>query len=557
MPLLDITKLPRQIRRLAEILFAFARHGFGQKIAQLNLQEHVEHFPLIRRLMPRPADRAGTDEERLVKVFQELGPTFVKLGQILSSRPDIVGESFADAFKKLRDRAEPFDAALAREIVERELRKPISEVFASFSNEPAGSGSIGQVHRATLKDGTPVMVKVRRPGIESTILTDMAILRLVGRVAETQLPEIRPTQVVEEFDRAIRSELDFSVEAANTASFHELFREMHGVRAPAVFWDLTTSAVLTIERLEGVSIGNIEELDRKGLDRRRLARTLAECFVTQYFQAGTFHADPHPGNFVVADDGTIGIIDFGMVGHLSADMKARLTTILFAVVTENIEFVAEVAGELGATGENFDQRQFNRDLSDLYHKYRGMPLGRIDSMRLFGDLTRVARQNDLSLPRDLVLLGKSLAAVSSVARALDPSIDILRMAAPKTSEFVKEKLSPARWAKLAGLNTLGLLHIVRNIPRDLRSIIRKLESGQLQVGWRHSGLERAITELDRASNRLAISIYVAALLVASSLLVHAKTLPVQGVSVPGVLGYGLAGVLSLWLAWGILRSGRL
>lgn len=557
MPLLDITKLPRQIRRLAEILFAFARHGFGQKIAQLNLQDHVEHFPLIRRLMPRRADRAGTDEERLVKVFQELGPTFIKLGQVLSSRPDIVGESLAAAFKRLRDQAEPFDGTLARETVERELRRPIGEVFASFSNEPAGAGSIGQVHHATLKDGTPVMVKVRRPGIEPIIMTDMAILRLLGRVAETQLPEIRPTQIVEEFDRAVRGELDFSVEASNTAYFQELFRDTRGVRAPAVFWDFTTSAVLTIERLDGVSIGNIDELDRKGHDRKRLAQTLATCFMTQYFQTGTFHADPHAGNFLVADDGTIGIIDFGMVGHLSADVKARLTTILFAVVTGNIDFVAEVAVELGATWETFDQRQFNRDLTDLYYKYRSMPLGQIDSMRLFRDLIRIARQDGLSLPRDLVLLGKSLAAVSSVARALDPSIDILRMAAPKTDEFIKEKLSPARWAKLAGLNTLGLLHLVRNIPRDLRSIIRKLESGQLQVGWRHSGLDRAITELDRASNRLAISIYVAALLVASSLLVHAKTLPIYGVSAPGVVGYALAGVLSLWLAWGILRSGRL
>jgi len=212
---------------------------------------------------------------------------------------------------------------------------------------------------------------------------------------------------------------------------------------------------------------------------------------------------------------------------------------------------------LGVTGEDFDPKQFRRDLSDLYYKYRGMPLGRMDTRRLFDDLTRVARANDLALPRDLILLGKSMASITAVTRALDPSYDVLAAAAPSTSDLIEEKISPARWAKHAGLNTLNILHLLRSIPRDLRSIVRKVETGQLQFALRHRGLERLMVELDRASNRLAISIYVAALLVASSLMMKVEFLQVRGVSVLGVLGYGLAGILSLWLAWGILRSGRL
>ncbi len=539
----------------------FARHGFGGRIARLNLHEHLrQRIPFAKRFLAGrvPAtDKAESEEQRLVNAFQELGTTFVKLGQILSSRPDIVGDSFAEAFKQLRDQVQPFDSAVARRIVEDELKAPIPEIFRLFEDRPTGSGSIAQVHRAELKDGTEVMVKVRRPGIERAVLADMAWLRLVARIAEAQFPEIRPTQIVDEFDRAIRSELDFTVEAANTACFHDMFAEVEGVRAPSVFWDLTSSAVLTVERLEGVSIGDLDELVRRGHDLSRLARVLAECFMSQYFRSGTFHADPHPGNFLVADDGTIGIIDFGMVGHLSSGVRDWLTTMLVAAVNEDIAFIAESAAELGAAGEEFDQKQFNRDLLDLYHKYHGMPLGRMDSKRLFGDVIRVARQNDLVLPRDLVLLGKSVATLSAVTRSLDPSADVIGMAAPKAGELFREKLSPGRLAKEAGLSALSLAHMLKSIPKDFRSIIRKLESGQLQVGFRHRGLEHTMTELDSASNRLAISIYVAAVLVASSLMIQAKFLAFYGVSVPGAFGYALAGLLSIGLAWGIWRSGRL
>jgi len=555
--LADIARLPRNLHRLSEIIITFARHGFGSLITRLNLTEHI---PFVKRLLARRVpvtDKAETDEQRLVNAFRELGASFVKLGQILSTRPDIVGDSYAEAFRQLREHAKPLESAVARSAIEGELGAPIDEIFGSFDDEPAGCGSIAQVHAAVLKDGTRVMVKVRRPGVESAILADMALLRLVARIAEDQVPEIRPTQIVEEFERAIRNELDFTAEAASTARFHALLAESEGVCAPAVFWELTSEAVLTIERFEGVSIGEFDALEARGHDRRRLAEALGECFMNQYFRSGIFHADPHPGNLLVLDDGTIGVIDFGMVGYLSPDVKSRLTTMFIAAVSGDIGFVADVAAELGEIGETFDQRQFASSLADLYHRYSGLPLGRIDTRRLFGDLVRLARQNDLSLPRDLVLLGKSIAAVSAVTRSLDPSYDVIQMGTPKTEELIREKLSPRRLVKSAGLNAISLLSLLKLIPKDLRSIVRKMESGQFQIAFRHRGLERTVTELDRASNRMAISIYVAALLVASSLMIRAEFLSISGVSVPGILGYALAGVLSVGLAWGIWRSGRL
>ncbi len=551
----DILRLRRNLPRLARITFVLARYGFGRQVDKLGLRERGIGRILLFRRRATPKDL--TPEQRLVKALQELGTTFIKLGQILSTRPDIVGETFAEEFKRLRDQVVPFDSAMARQIIETELKLPIGQVFSSFSDQPSGSGSIAQVHQATLRDGTEVMVKVRRPGIRHAILADMAILRGLAKLAEPRFPELRPTVIVEEFERAMRNELDFTVEAANTAWFHENLPNAGGVRAPAVCWKYTTSAVLTLQRLSGVPISDIAELDRRGYDRPLLARRLAECFMNQYFKTGLFHADPHSGNLIVTSDGTIGLIDFGMVGHLTPELKGLLTTILVAAVQGEIDFIGETAAEIGIIGDDFDLREFSTDLADLYHTYRGMPLGHIDIRRLFAELVRVARQNDLALPRDLVMLGKSVATLSSVTRILDPSYDVLRMAAPKTDEILKERLSPRRLAAHAGLNALSLLRLLRNIPRDIRSIMRKAEAGQFQIGFRHRGLERVVSELDRASNRLAISIYVAALLVASSLLIRYDLLAYRGVSIPGIMGYGLAGILSLWLAWGILRSGRL
>lgn len=535
----------------------FVRHGFGPQIGRLNLHEHI---PLVRRIL---AGRAKTEtkelsrEQRLTDALQELGPTFVKLGQILSARPDIVGEALADELKRLRDQVKPFDSAVARAIIEREFRLPISEVFTSFDDTPIAAGSIAQVHPATLKDGTRVMVKVRRPNIESVIMADIGILRFAARMAEPQFPEIRPTQIVDEFERSIRNELDFTVEATNTTRFHEMMKECERIHSPSVFWRLTTSAVLTIERLSGISIGDIAEIERRGLNRPELARRIGECFLTQYFRVGTFHADPHAGNILVDDDGTIGIIDFGNVGHLSYDLKSMLSTILIAAVKEEIDYLAETAAEISIIGDKYDERQFKRDLGDLYHKYRGMPLGQINMRQMFREVTRMARQNDMALPRDLVLLGKSMATISTVTRALDPTYDVVMMSAPKTEEFFRERLSPKRLAARTGLEALSLLRFAKRLPHDIRSIIRKAEAGQFQIAFQHRGLDRAVGELERASNRLAISIYVAALFVASSLIIRTNFLSVYGVSVPGIMGYMLGGLLSLWLAWGILRSGRL
>lgn len=553
----DIFRLPRNIQRLGEIILTFVRYGFGPFVAKLNIHENI---PFIRGILSKRNVRVTerlSPEERMVRAFQELGTTFIKLGQILSSRPDIVGASFADEFRRLQDSVAPFDSAVAKNIVEAELGRPISELFTAFDDIPVGSGSIAQVHRAILLDGREVMVKIRRPNIEKAIEADIAILRFIAKLAEPQFPEIRPTQIVDEFDRTIANELDFTVEAANTARFHEMLLGAEGVCGPKVFWEYTTASVLVIQRMKGISVANIDALDAKKIDRRLVAKRLGDCFMMQYFRKGAFHADPHPGNILVADDGMISIIDYGMTGHLSSDLQSLLTTAMIASVRGEVDVIAETLAELGTTGENYNERQFRRDVNDMYHKYVGMPLGQVDPRRLYNEITHIARANDMSLPRDLVLLGKSLSQISVVTRALDPSYDVLRMAAPKTREFLKDKIDPKRLASRAGLSALSTLRILKNLPKEFRNIIRKAEAGQFQIVFQHRGLERAVNELDRASNRLAISIYVAALFVASSLIIKTNFASINGISVPGILGYILGGLLSLWLAWGVLRSGRL
>ncbi|NQT89433.1 phosphotransferase, partial [bacterium] len=321
MNLLEMGRGPRKVQRLAEIAGVLVRHGLSYFVTRLNLSRYLPKRKQVASAQEGPLDRQSL-AYRLTRVMEELGPTFVRLGQVLSSRPDLLDEEFIREFERLQDQVAPFPTEQARATVARELGRPVEEAFAWFDDEPIASGSLAQVHRATLPGGGDVVVKIKRPGIERVVLTDLSLLRSVGDYAERHMPELRvfqPRVVLEELERTMRRELDFVTEAANTTRFTEALEPADGARCPQVYWDLTTSDVLTLERLQGVRISDLDAIDAAGIDRPRLARRLADVFLKQYLDMGIFHADPHPGNLLVLRDGTVGIIDFGMVGRLTGD----------------------------------------------------------------------------------------------------------------------------------------------------------------------------------------------------------------------------------------------
>jgi len=569
--ILGIAKTYKSWQRLLEIVNVLARNGFGHYLLRLNLHERFPRLATELLRIRRAPDVFGDGEERLgtriTLVLQDLGPTFVKLGQVLSSRPDLVPEDIVHELTKLQDHVDPFPAEEAVAIVERETEGALKNQFADFEREPFASGSIGQVHYATLKDGAEVVVKVRRPGIEEQIFLDLGWLRYLAELAERYIPELqpyRPTAVIEELERGVRKELDFVVEGSSTAKFHELFAEDEDIRTPEVHWGLTTPHVLTLERIKGVKLTTYANEAATPEKRRQLSRSLASAFCRQYFEFGRFHADPHPGNLLVDEDGRLCLIDFGMTGQLSDSLRANLSQVLITLDRKELDIFCEVFAEIGATGESTVFSDLQSDLIELLDKYYSMPLKRMDTLEVFSDVTRVARRNGVVLPRDVILLAKSFVAAMTTARALDPEFDFSGAIEPHVRSLVAQRLSPKSIAREARTGLWHITRLIRWLPREASEILRKIGGGRLQFVFRHVGLDQWVSELDRSLNRLSTSIVIAAFLVGSSMLLDSDVkLPLGPiplslpVAVLGVIGYVMAFVLGVFLVIGVWRSGRL
>jgi len=567
--ILSLYRKRRNFRRLQHILRVLAKHGFGHVVSHLDM----------RWLMPwrwfwkRKEGEAGpgmTDPtalaQRISAAMQELGPTFVKLGQMLSTRPDLVPPEFAQEFRKLQDQVEPFDAETAMAIIEEALGRSLSEVFERIEEEPFAAGSLAQVHIARLKGGEKVVVKVKRPDADAKLREDTDLMRDVAILLERHVPEskvLRPQMLVDEFERTVRGELDFVNEASNTARFHEQFEEMKKVHAPRVYWQYTTNRVLVTEWITGENISNFERLERLGIDLRELSKTLLESFLHQFFETGFFHADPHPGNILVNEEGRIGLVDFGMVGHVDDALRSQLTLTVVAVSRKDVDTILDVYADLGVIQTGTDRDELRPEVLELINKYYGVPLRLVDAKQVVNEVLRLARRYEIRLPRDFVLLGKSFATVVGLAQALDPEINISEVIRPYARRLVSQRYSAKRLAESAGATLRQMRDLARTAPRDVQSILRRASQGKFEMQMRHTGLEDHVRELDRIGNRLAFSIITAAIIMSSGLIIAAKIGPVIGsspfedVSILGIIGYLFAGVLGLRLLIAISRGGRL
>jgi ubiquinone biosynthesis protein len=561
--ILELARTYRNLKRLKDIVLVLTRHGFGQLVEQINLGRYV---PLLKRITggARGVAQAPTPTpERLVRVIEDLGPTFVKFGQLMATRPDIVPEEYVKALSQLQDKVEPFDSAAARAITERELARPISEVFTSFEDRPVASGSLAQVHAAELSTGERVAVKVKRPGAERTARADLDLLAAIAELAEKHVPEMarfRPTMIVEEFARALKREFNFTTEASTLVKFGRFFEDDECVRVPAVHWDHCTPSLLVMERIDGQALTDIESLRRSGCDLKQLAENLCNAFLRQFFEFGTFHADPHPGNILVVEPARPVLLDFGMVGHLSGELKSQLATSLLALVRGDMELIVSVYTDMGIFSEGADLAAVRLDLLELLDRYYGVPARTIDMSQAFYDILHVARRHEVDLPRDFVMLGRAFVLMSSLVRKLYPEIDIASAIRPYAKKLLLERISPRHLLKRTGASLYYLTSFLNALPRDLRQLMRKAQTGRLALTFRHEGLENLTRELDRSSNRLAFAMIIAAVIVGSSLMIATKLEPhLWGteISVLGLVGYVVAGFLGMALAWAIYRSGKL
>jgi ubiquinone biosynthesis protein len=548
----------RNLGRLSEIAQVAVRHGFGYWFDTHRL---TDLFPRRGRM-----DVDGGPSQRgqhLREMLDELGPTFVKFGQLLSTRPDILPPDIISELRGLQDDVRPFPYAEVEQVVEEELGLTVEQLFVDFEERPIAAASIGQVHRATLPNGKRVAVKVQRPSASRRIESDLSLLYQAARIAKERvraLDFIDTRQLVDEFARAIRQELDYRLEARNADTFHHNFAGHPHVHVPRVYWSYTRSRILTLEWLDGIQVADIDPQEWSIEERRDLAYLMTETWMTMIFRHGFFHGDPHPANVLVlgrADQ--IGLVDFGAVGKLTDDDMAKLTRLFIDAASENIDALPRRLADLGVRYPKDREEEFLAELRELYYRYYGASLAEIDPLQVIREAFSLIYSMNLRLPTRYLLLDKAIATLGSVGIDLYPEFNVFEVAQPYARGLMLERFGPRRLASRARKESLRLAQVVTEMPYQLHDFLEEIRDGQIEVGFVHKGLDDLLNRLDVVFNRLVIAMIVAGGMIGSSLIgIFAKAGPhLLGINIISVVGFALSLLLGIWLLWGVVRSGRL
>ena len=549
-------RLIRNLGRTFEIVTVLANYGFGDLLERLHLRRYVNWG---RRFLLRSKEEIPDNLSTAARIrlaLQDLGPTFIKFGQVMSTRPDLVPQDVIDELANLQEQVPPFDSDQAVRAVEQELHGSIDDLFAKFDQEPLAAGSLAQVHRAVHKDGSELAIKIRRPNAVRDVERDLALMTDIAMLAERHLPEFEvfdPIGLVNHFSRAIRRELNFRREGRTVDEFHRLFRDDATLFVPAVYDDLTTDAVLTMSYIDGCRADDVESLHCLPITQSQLAANGAHIFLKQAFEFGVFHGDPHPGNIRVRPDGAIALLDFGLIGQLDETKREQLTDLFVAVERHDVNRVVSLAKKLGSASRPVDEVLLRADIRDFVETYYGLPLARLKVSSLLMDLVSILANHGLRLPADLLLLIRAFVTLEGLGRSLDPSFNMAAEIAPFVERLVKQRYSPKRLFDRAATDAKDLLHAAHDLPLQMSGLLGKLADDDLRVQFEHKGLDHLITEFDRSSNRVVVGLITASLILASAIVIRTgATSP--WITVPPFL---LSGFLGVWLIYGILRSGRL
>lgn len=551
----------RHLNRYHRILRVLFKYGFNDLVDRLHIDQYLESGLQMINRKPREQIARLSRPERLRLVFEELGPTFIKLGQLLSTRPDLIPADFLDELAKLQDDVPPFSLAEVHAIFQEELGLSPDEIFHYFDTEPLAAASIGQVHRARLDDGTELVVKVQRPGIENVIAVDLEILTHIAELMEQYLEEVQghqPMAIVHEFARSLSREIDFSIELANIQRFSSQFAGNPAIHVPLVYPELSTDRLLVMEYVIGIKSSKVEVLREQGYDLPLVAERGANLVMEQIFVHGFFHSDPHPGNVFVLPGNVVCFIDFGQMGRLSRKDQEDFTDLVLNLVAGNErEFVSGVLKMTVQLGE-VDRESLGRDLGSLMDMYLYRPLGKLEAGKILQDLLDLISRHKLSFKPNLYQMLKALSTVEGVGLMLDPKLELIRLAKPFMRKIRLGRMQPGRIMEELSLTGSAYLHLFRDLPEELRNLLQQLRSGRLRLEFEHRGLKSLGATLDRLSNRIAFAIVLAALIVGSSLIVLSGIPPYwHGIPVIGLVGFLVAGIMGFWLLLSIIRHGRM
>ncbi|HDL64117.1 MAG TPA: AarF/ABC1/UbiB kinase family protein, partial [Proteobacteria bacterium] len=502
-----------------------------------------------------------TVPERFRLALEELGPTFVKLGQVLSTRPDLIPLNFIEELTKLQNAVPPFPYSDVREIIKDETGKFPEEIFAVFEEKPIAAASIGQVHRARLKDGADVVVKVQRPRIRKTIEIDLEIMLHLSGLMERHLEElqvIRPSLIVEEFARALEEEIDYTVELSHIERFARLFEGDDTVHVPRVYREISTERILTMENIRGIKGADINTLKAENYDLSLLAQRGADLIMKQIFVFGFFHGDPHPGNIFLLPGNVICYVDFGMTGKISRSEREDFADMLMALVHRSDKKMVEAMLKLTDYNAEPNREKLEREMGNFLDRHLYRPLKELRLEELLRQLLDLVTRNRLTIKPNFFLLIKALSQVESLGVELDPDFDIITTAKPFIEKIQLARLNPKRIAEELLESGGEMLNLLRDIPGQVRSILEQTRNGRLKIIFQHRGLEPALSTLDRTSNRIAFAIVLAALIIGSSLMVLSGV-PPKWFDIPiiGLIGFLVAGIMGFWLLITIIRHGRM
>ncbi len=565
-----INRTYRHLNRYQRILRVLFKYGFNDLVDRLHIDQYLETGLQMINRKPREQLDRHSRPERLRMAMEELGPTFIKLGQLLSTRPDFIPPEYLDELAKLQDSVPPFTYEEVQQIFQEECGRDPVDIYEYFDAKPMAAASIGQVHQARLGDDQlsggerkprDVVVKVQRPGIENVIAVDLEILAHIARLMEEHLEEVqghRPSAIVHEFARSLSREIDFTIELANIQRFARQFETNIDIHVPEVYPSQSTERILVLERIDGVKASEVDKLKSQGYDLPLVAERGANLVMEQIFVHGFFHADPHPGNIFILPENVTCFIDFGQMGRLSLKDREDFADLVLNLVSGDESKVATGVLKVTIQQGELDREALALDVGDFMDRYLYLSLGELQAGKILHDLLELVSRHKLSLKPNLYLMLKAMTTVEGVGLILDPDLELINLARPFMKKIKVDRIKPRRLAEEFGETGTKYLTLIRDLPEEARSILSQLRQGKMKLELEHRGLRPMERSLDRASNRIAFAIVLAAQIIGSSLIILSDIPPRwNGIPVIGLAGFMVAGIMGFWLLISILRHSKM
>jgi ubiquinone biosynthesis protein len=548
------------LKRLREIISVLAKYQFGNILEGSGLKKRF-YIPYISSKKSED-DLDSKAPERFRLALEELGTTFIKLGQVLSTRPDLVGKDVADELAKLQDEVPPFPFESVKTVVEEDLGDSLEKIFPEFEETPIASASIAQVHEAKLKDGTRVAVKVQRLNLEKQIKKDIVIMRYLARQADKRVTDLKYYNIpgiVDEFERVIEKEMDFEQEARNIERFRTLFEDDNNVYAPEVYGNYSARRVLTMEFIDGVKITEISKSSFK-VDPKKIAKIGTDCYFKQIFMHGFFHADPHPGNLLILPNNVLCYVDFGMVGHLDKEFMDNLVELFVFTLNYDVKGMINQLRYMRLIDQDTNIDEMKYDLIDLLDKYYGAEIKDVGGMINEFSKPTILVKHKIKLPKDFILLGRVLSMAEDLGVKLDPSFNGIEVARPLIKKLLKKRLSPLRLLDYQTRYLFELEHLIKDLPETINQVFLRIEEGKIKAELEFKELDKFSLHLEKITNRITLALIVSSLIIGSSLILQTNKgmpMPVIGFSTVGMVIFIIAAIFALTIALSTLRNGKL